>query len=37
VRDEAGTFELTRDAEFLGPDPGLLREDEEAHEGPNRK
>lgn len=37
VRNEAGTFEITRDAEFLGPDPQLLREDEKAHERPDRK
>ena len=37
VRDEAGTFELTREAEFLGPDSRLLREEEETHAGPSRK
>jgi len=33
VRDEAGTYQLTRAIEFLGPDPRLLREDED---GPER-
>ena len=32
VRDAAGTFELTREVEFLGPDPRLLQE--EAKEAP---
>ncbi len=34
VRDEGGTFHLERRIEFLGPDPRLLREEEEeaAHE-----
>jgi len=29
VRDEAGTYQLTREIEFLGPDPQLLREEDE--------
>lgn len=29
VGDEAGTFHLRRSVEFLGPDPRLLREEEE--------
>ncbi len=29
VRDEAGTYHLSREVEFLGPDPVLLREAEE--------
>lgn len=37
VRDDAGTFELTRAAEFLGPDPELLREDAQAHEARDEK
>jgi hypothetical protein len=32
VRDEAGTYRLTRAIEFLGPDPRLLQEDEDGHE-----
>lgn len=34
VRDAAGRFELTRDVEFLGPDPRLLHEEDKdaAHE-----
>ena len=33
VRDEAGTYQLTRAIELLGPDPKLLQEDED---GPER-
>jgi hypothetical protein len=29
VRDELGTYQLSREIEFLGPDLQLLREDEE--------
>jgi len=36
VRDEVGTYQLTREIEFLGPDPRLLKEDEEEHEGARR-
>ncbi|MFA5058979.1 MAG: 4Fe-4S dicluster domain-containing protein, partial [Opitutaceae bacterium] len=36
VGDEAGTFELAREVEFLGPDPKLLHEDEEEHEKHDR-
>jgi polyferredoxin len=36
VRDESGTYQLSREIEFLGPDPQLLREDEDqaAPDGP---
>ncbi len=33
VQDSAGTFQLERQAEFLGPDPQLLREDESERAG----
>jgi cytochrome c oxidase accessory protein FixG len=39
VRDAAGTFELAREVDFLGPDPKLLREEAEEehdHEHPDR-
>jgi len=39
VRDEAGKFHLERQVEFLGPDPRLLREEEEeeaSHGGTSR-
>ncbi len=39
VRDEAGKFHLERQVEFLGPDPRLLREEEEeeaSHGGASR-
>ncbi len=32
VRDEAGSFTLSREVEFLGPDPKLLQEDAASHE-----
>lgn len=32
VRDQAGSYELRREIEFVGPDPALLREEEAEHE-----
>ena len=32
ARDEAGTFTLASEAEFIGPDVALLREDQNANQ-----